>query len=130
MTQTAGIAPLARAEFALDPGLTYFNHAAVGVLPVATRDALRGTPNFIGVLSLATKVGVLRRAGIARIGEHVPALTDRLVEGLQRKNAVVDGERSAATSSGIVTTNRPSGIRVSPHGYNTSDEIDALLELL
>jgi selenocysteine lyase/cysteine desulfurase len=270
--QPVGTAPLARAEFALDPGLAYFNHAAVGVLPIATRDALRafvdghaargvlgvyrteldmpkfrsivagligaggaeiamlrntgdgatilaqgldlrpgdeivtnrngfgsnaypwlalrkrgvnvrfidaprermtagtlnlpgwrsvndmrnfldydqswapdaaryegGTPNFIG-------------AGIARIGEHVLALTDRLVDGLQRKNAVVDGERSAATSSGIVrfrvpgrdplelgeriaaagivTTNRPGGIRVSPHGYNTSDEIDALLELI
>jgi selenocysteine lyase/cysteine desulfurase len=283
--QPAGIAPLARAEFALDPGLAYFNHAAVGVLPIATRDALRafvdghaargvlgvyrteldmpkfrsivaglidaggaeiamlrntgdgatilaqgldlrpgdeivtnrnefgsnaypwlalrkrgvnvrfidaprermtagalnlpgwrsvndmrnfldydqswapdaaryegGTPNFIGALSLATSVGVLQRAGIARIGEHVLALTDRLVDGLQRKNAVVDGERSAATSSGIVrfrvpgrdplelgeriaaagivTTNRPGGIRVSPHGYNASDEIDALLELI
>src|ERR1035441_2048011 len=39
--QPVGTAPLARAEFALDPGLAYFNHAAVGVLPIATRDALR-----------------------------------------------------------------------------------------
>jgi cysteine desulfurase / selenocysteine lyase len=33
-------APLAREAFALAPGLVYVNHAAVGVLPVATRDAL------------------------------------------------------------------------------------------
>lgn len=33
-------APLARGAFALAPGLIYVNHAAVGVLPVATRDAL------------------------------------------------------------------------------------------
>lgn len=33
-------APLARDAFALAPGLIYANHAAVGVLPVATRDAL------------------------------------------------------------------------------------------
>jgi cysteine desulfurase/selenocysteine lyase len=111
-----------------------------------------GTPNFIGALSLATSIGVLQQAGIARIGEHVLALTDRLVEGLRRKGAAVDGVRDAACSSGIVrfqmpgrdplelgarlaaagfvTTNRPSGIRVSPHGYNTFDEVDALLEVV
>jgi cysteine desulfurase/selenocysteine lyase len=33
-------APLAREQFALEPGLVYVNHAAVGVLPVATRDAV------------------------------------------------------------------------------------------
>jgi len=38
------------------------------------------------------------------------------------------GKRIAA--AGIVTTNRPSGVRVSPHGYNTPDEIDALLEVV
>jgi cysteine desulfurase/selenocysteine lyase len=32
--------PLAREAFALAPGLIYANHAAVGVLPVVTRDAL------------------------------------------------------------------------------------------
>ena len=31
--------PLARDRFALDPSLVYFNHAATGVLPIATRDA-------------------------------------------------------------------------------------------
>ncbi|HEX3463611.1 MAG TPA: aminotransferase class V-fold PLP-dependent enzyme, partial [Candidatus Elarobacter sp.] len=33
-------APLSRDAFALAPGLVYVNHAAVGVLPIATRDAL------------------------------------------------------------------------------------------
>jgi selenocysteine lyase/cysteine desulfurase len=33
-------APLARDAFALAPGLVYVNHAAVGVLPLATRDAV------------------------------------------------------------------------------------------
>jgi cysteine desulfurase / selenocysteine lyase len=35
-----GAAPLAREQFALAPGLVYVNHAAVGVLPIATRDAV------------------------------------------------------------------------------------------
>ncbi|SRR5665213_533180 len=33
-------APLAREAFAIAPGLVYLNHAAAGVLPLATRDAL------------------------------------------------------------------------------------------
>src|ERR1035437_8306435 len=36
-------APLAREAFALAPGLVYVNHAAVGLLPVATRHALHAT---------------------------------------------------------------------------------------
>jgi hypothetical protein len=34
--------PLDRAAFVIDPAITYLNHAAVGILPVATRDALHG----------------------------------------------------------------------------------------
>jgi selenocysteine lyase/cysteine desulfurase len=51
-------APLAREAFELAPGLVYLNHAAVGVLPVATREALHA---FIddhaarGVLGVASR---------------------------------------------------------------------------
>jgi selenocysteine lyase/cysteine desulfurase len=54
--------PLARELFALEPGLAYLNHAAVGVLPIATRDALRA---FIddhaarGVLGAAPREGAM-----------------------------------------------------------------------
>jgi len=111
-----------------------------------------GTPNIAGALSLTTSIAVLREAGIAEIGAHITALTDRLVAGLAAKDVVVDSPRGAGVSSGIVrfrpragdplalgqrlaragivTTNRPSGIRVAPHGYNTAAEIDALLELV
>ncbi len=109
-----------------------------------------GTPNFIGSLALATSIRVLSEAGADRIGAHVLALTDRLVDGLRRKGAVVDSPRGPGEGSGIVrflpsgsgplelgkrlaqagfvTTNRATGIRVSPHGYNTADEIDAFLD--
>ena len=40
MIASSETAPLARDAFALAPGLVYVNHAAVGVLPIATRDAL------------------------------------------------------------------------------------------
>lgn len=109
-----------------------------------------GTPNFIGALSLAEAVSVLESAGTDRIASHVLALTDRLVEGLRSADAEIATIRSSAESSGIVlfrprsgepvevgkaleqegivTTYRANGIRVAPHGYNTFEEIDALVE--
>lgn len=112
-----------------------------------------GTPNLLGALALATSIGVLAAAGVERIAAHVLALTDRLAEGLRArgyevlsdrsredvKSAIVRfrkpgtdlaalGERLA--QAGIVVTARPAALRVSPHGYNTADEIDALLDAL
>jgi cysteine desulfurase/selenocysteine lyase len=119
--------------------------------PDATRYEA-GTPNILGALSLATSIELLRAAGIERIAAHVLALTDQLVEGLRRKDYVLLSERTDAERSGIVTfrprtgdplalgkrlaaagivtTNRAIGIRVAPHGYNTVDEVDLLLDLL
>ncbi|MDP9025742.1 MAG: aminotransferase class V-fold PLP-dependent enzyme [Candidatus Eremiobacteraeota bacterium] len=111
-----------------------------------------GTPNFVGALSLERAVDVLERAGVERIAEHVLALTDRLVEGLSAVNAELLTIRGEGISSGIVTfsmpghdnvalgkamqregfitTWRPAGIRVAPHGYNTFEEIDRFLALV
>ncbi|GAC1659156.1 MAG: aminotransferase class V-fold PLP-dependent enzyme [Candidatus Elarobacter sp.] len=112
-----------------------------------------GTPNILGALSLTTSVELLASAGIGRIGAHVLALTDRLAEGLRARGWSVTADRSSeGVKSGIVTfrrdgvdavalgkrlgqakivtTYRPSGIRVAPHGYNTPDEIDAILAAL
>ncbi|HTX56560.1 MAG TPA: aminotransferase class V-fold PLP-dependent enzyme [Candidatus Acidoferrales bacterium] len=108
-----------------------------------------GTLNFIGALSLDESLSVLEGAGTDAIGAHILSLTDHLVEGLRACGANVRSLRGAGVSSGIVTftvsgidsialgralqsegvvtTWRASGIRVSPHGYNTHDEIDALL---
>jgi selenocysteine lyase/cysteine desulfurase len=109
-----------------------------------------GTPNIIGALSLATSMDVLAGAGVDRIGAHVLALTDRLCDGAAARGYTIDGDRSRDdVKSGIVrirrddvdptalgkrlgaagmcVTYRASGIRISPHGYNTADEIDALL---
>lgn len=120
--------------------------------PLAS-DATRfegGTPNFIGALSLAESIDVIEKAGPARIAEHVLNLTDRLVEGLRGAGADLATLRGRTESSGIVTfrlpgrepialgkalqrdgmvtTYRANGIRVAPHGYNTFDEIDALID--
>lgn len=109
-----------------------------------------GTPNFIGALSLAESIDVLEEAGTARIAEHVLGLTGRLSEGLRSAGAEVATIRGRTESSGIVTfrlpgsdpialgkalqrdgivtTYRSNGIRVAPHGYNTFEEIDALVD--
>ncbi len=112
-----------------------------------------GTPNLIGALSLVSSMDVLAQAGGARIAAHVLALTDRLADGLLARGYTLLSDRSReAVASGIVSfrregidpvalgrrlgeagicvTARAGGIRVSPHGYNTSDEIDALLAAL
>ncbi len=110
------------------------------------------TPNFVGALSLAESIGVLDAAGVPAIAKHVLELTDRLCDGLNQLGAEVVTPRGEGISSGIVTfrmpghdsvalgkvlqqegvvtTWRPSGIRVAPHGYNTASDIDKLLELV
>jgi cysteine desulfurase / selenocysteine lyase len=112
-----------------------------------------GTPNILGALSLASSIDVLGAAGVERIGEHVLALTDRLVAGLESGGWTIVGDRSREdVKSGIVTfrrdgvdlialgkrlgqaqivtTYRAGGVRVAPHGHNTADDIDAILDAL
>lgn len=112
-----------------------------------------GTVNIIGALSLATSIDVLADAGIERIAAHVLALTDRLAEGAQSRGWTLVGDRSSDdVKSGIVTirrdrvdpiavgkrlgaagiclTYRANGLRIAPHGHNTFDDIDTILDAL
>ncbi len=118
-------------------------------------DAMRfecGTPNLIGTLSLVCAIDLVTRCGQTAIADHVLALTDRLCAGLHRLGADLSTLRGEGISSGVVTfslpgcdsvelgaalereniltTYRTTGIRVSPHGYNTPEEIDVFLETL
>ena len=110
-----------------------------------------GTPNFIGALSMHESISVLAAAS-GSIGDYVLMLTDYFYERLQAIGATVVSPRGAGCSSGIVTfslpgqdpvalgkrlgqerivtTYRSTGIRVSPHGYNTVQEIDRLMAAL
>jgi selenocysteine lyase/cysteine desulfurase len=111
-----------------------------------------GTPNIIGALALATSIGVLRAAGIERIAAHILALTDQLAAGLTERGCTLRSVRTPNERSGIVTftkpgtdpldlgrrlaaagictTNRASGIRIAPHGYNTHADIESVLEIV
>jgi len=111
-----------------------------------------GTPNVVGALSMVCAIDLFERCGTAAIAEHVMGLTDRLYRGLSELDVEILSQRGPECSSGIVTfslrdcdsmavgralegegivtTYRSSGIRVSPHGYNTAEEIDAMLDSL
>ena len=115
-------------------------------------DALRfwgGTPSVAPAVIAAHSIGALRDLGLERIVAHNRALTTRLVEGVsphclvspadpeQRGGSVVvhagAGQRSFGErlrAAGIKFDERREGIRLSPHFYNTTADIDAVLECL
>ncbi len=64
-----GSPPLPREQFDLAPGLVYLNHAAVGVLPRATRDALHT------MIDAHADRGVI---GVAPYEMHLPGLRRRI----------------------------------------------------
>lgn len=111
-----------------------------------------GTQNFIGMAALETSMELISEPGLERIAAHVLELTDRLVDGLAARGAEIRSVRGPGVSSGIVTfeipgvdpvelgrrlgkanvitTYRSNGIRVSPHGHNSADDVSALLDEL
>lgn len=111
-----------------------------------------GTPNLLGTLSIVSAIDLFERCGRSAIERHVLGVSDYLCAALQRAGAEIVSLRGDGVSSGIVTfrfeghdsvalgkalqkegiiaTYRSGGIRLSPHGYNTTDEIDAVLQAL
>ena len=109
------------------------------------------TPNVSGLVAFNAVLGMILDAGIERIEARVLALTDRLIEGLQSKGYTLISstrpeERSGvvcfkakgdpaellekANAQGIIIAVRVGAVRVSPHFYNTEEEIDRLLAIL
>jgi selenocysteine lyase/cysteine desulfurase len=88
--------------------------------------------------------------GIENVERKIKEIDDYLIEGLlemgcELQTPIDELERHAIinfraknidrimnelTKNGIIVSQRMSGIRVSPHFYNTKDEIDKLLEIL
>jgi cysteine desulfurase/selenocysteine lyase len=113
-----------------------------------------GTLNVGGVLALGASLKLLGDVGVERIGARVLELTERLCERARRAGFGVYSSRASGEASGIVSLAVPDGappageivrrcreqgvainhragrLRVSPHAYNTAEEIDRLGELL
>jgi cysteine desulfurase / selenocysteine lyase len=108
--------------------------------------------NAPGVYALGAAVDLLLEVGIENVACRVLELTDRLLAGLEAQGARIESPREPVARSGIVAFTlaheppeqtaarlrqrrilvsvRRGRVRVSPHFYNTSDEIDALLAAL
>ena len=112
-----------------------------------------GSYNLAGIWALGGSLEWLVELGVLEIWQRVKALTDRLVEGVRAKGYRVVSSRSGDEASGIVAfvsdtrdharivshlrqeyrtvvASRLGRIRVSPHFYNTEEEIDQLIEHL
>ncbi len=119
-------------------------------LPSAARFELGGG-NYVGMAGLLAAVELLMEMDVAQTQRWTLHLTDRLIADLQRRGyriiSNLDPERRSAIVSfavpgdpqeahkrlqeaGVVISLRASYLRVSPHGYNTEEEIDRVGEVL
>jgi len=111
-----------------------------------------GTLNTAGVYGLGAAIDLLLEAGPERIEAHLIELSDYLAQQLASKGYEVIGSRRPGESSAIVacrderhtagelyrllrskniiTAPRMNRLRMSPHFYNTRDEVDALIAAL
>jgi len=111
-----------------------------------------GTHNVGGIAGMGASIQLLLDTGIAKVQTRVRELTDYLCDRVRSAGAEVFSSRKPGEDSGIVSLLTPgrdpkelnrrcrsagvvvnvrSGrLRVSPHAYNTVEEIDRLVELL
>ncbi len=112
-----------------------------------------GSYNIAGVWGLGASIEWMLKIGIDKIWDRVRMLTDRLVRGVREKGYRVVSSREPGEESGIVAfvsdqhdhtrivnhllqeyrtvvASRLGRLRVSPHFYNTEEEIDQLIEHL
>jgi selenocysteine lyase/cysteine desulfurase len=111
-----------------------------------------GTLNTIGCFGLRAAIDFLLEVGIENISASVLRLTDQLAAGARAKGYELIVERTPQTASGIVSARHPhldarlivsqlkqkrilaaprqSWIRMSPHFYLTSEEMERVLDAL
>lgn len=107
-----------------------------------------GSPSFISLVGATEALKMLLNFGIENVEKRILRLTDHLItavknlglklqtpEELQHRSGIVnfkiDKPQKMAEklkNKGIVVSARAHGIRVSPHFYNTEEEIDKLIE--
>lgn len=108
-----------------------------------------GTPSYALIDGMGEAVQLLLDLTLPRIWAHNQRLTEHLLEGLDRLGATVTSPREASRrggsvlfrprtadpaqltraleAAGIIVSCRRGAVRVSPHLYNTLEELDQLL---
>ncbi len=109
-----------------------------------------GTPPIPAIYAGIAGIELMQEIGIAETRAHVLALNEQLIGGVdelggtvvtpkqpERHGALicirstdVDALVAALEGDGIVTSSRDGNLRVSAHSYNSSTDIDAVLEAL
>ncbi len=112
-----------------------------------------GSLNLAGIAALGASLELLLEAGIPALAERVLELTDHLCTAAAEAGLSTYSSRRGKEKSGIVSLELPSGVapgevvrrlrregvvinhrggrlRVSPHAYNTTEEVDRLVKLL
>ena len=119
--------------------------------PDATRFE-EGSYNSVGLYGLKAAIDLLQDIGIGAIETRILGLTAQLIAGLETKGyrvitpekdteragiVIFESEQHTPTelyemlyTENIITAERGTGVRISPHFYNTASEIDRLLEVL
>ena len=107
-----------------------------------------GTPSSVSIAGAVAALNLLLDAGLENIEKRIRTLTDHLVELLSARgirfqtplepeyrsgivNFLIDNPQERTDQlarRGIIVSARSHGIRVSPHFYNTTNEIDKLVE--
>jgi selenocysteine lyase/cysteine desulfurase len=109
-----------------------------------------GTPPVPNIYAGIAGIRLMREIGVAATAEHVRGLNDLLLEGLDELGARVATPRDPArrgpliavessdvhalvealAADEIVTSSRDANLRISPHCYNSTEDIRALLDSL
>jgi selenocysteine lyase/cysteine desulfurase len=131
-------------EVAVEPGLP--------PLKAGAERFEEGTPNTYGNVMLGAAATMLAELGVARVWDRVRGLLDELVERVRAKgytvaSSLAPDERSGIVAlghpahdpdelvarlkaAGIVAIHRGAWLRLSPHFYNNSADLDRLCEVL
>jgi selenocysteine lyase/cysteine desulfurase len=132
-----------------DRDIFEMNHTRYAPSPTARRFQ-SGTPPVPAIYAGIAGIELMLEIGVAETREHVSALNERLIAGVDDLGGTVvtprDPERRGAlvcvastdapglvaqlANDGIVTSERDGNLRVSAHAYNTVEDIDAVLSAL
>ncbi|HEX7084412.1 MAG TPA: aminotransferase class V-fold PLP-dependent enzyme [Gaiellaceae bacterium] len=129
-----------------DSDIFAMDHRRYAPSPTARRFE-SGTPPIPAIYAGIAGIELMREIGVAETREHVNALNERLIAGVDELGGTVvtprEAERRGALvcirsvdapalvralgEEGIVTSERDGNLRVSPHAYNTVEDVEAVL---
>ncbi len=111
-----------------------------------------GSYNMVGVIGLEASLSLLQSFGVQRLASRILEVTDWACELLRQHGARIHSERDGEHRSGIVSfefpgvdpalarrrclehgvvlSSRGGRLRISPHAYNTEEDIERLIEAL